>query len=282
MARVEQIYDAESLDLEYKENLVKKFTRYTSAEKEYIVHDASTEEEAIISVQNEAEEVYLNMFIQGISVSERLAENVWKISVQYAYVQNENTADDEVENESSFNFDTSGGTKHLNQSLKTIAKYPSNAPSFSQAINVGENNAVAGVDITMPTYSFSETHYFKRSKVSTSFKKKIMELTGKVNSSSFKGFEAGEVLFLGASGSRRGTGSKDLWEITFKFVVSPNVKGLNIGGISVGSKKGWDYLWVKYQNDVDQSKENLISKPVGVYIEQVYESANLRGLGIGS
>ena len=109
-----------------------------------------------------------------------------------------------------------------------------------------------------------------------------MELTGKVNSSSFKGFDAGEVLFLGASGTRRGTGSKDLWEITFKFAVSPNTKNLKVGDISVGSKKGWEYMWVKYQSDIDNSRENIIAKPVGVYIEQVYEYANLRGLGIGS
>jgi hypothetical protein len=43
----------------------------------------------------------------------------------------------------------------------------------------------------MPVYNFSETHFFKKSKVSTSFKKKIMELTGKVNNSSFKGFAKG-------------------------------------------------------------------------------------------
>ena len=282
MAKVEQFYDAESLDSELKNSYSGKFTRYTSAEKEYIVTEVESEAEAIQAVRDIAEDVYLNMILQGFSISERLGDNAWKVSASYAYVQNESTDDGEIENESTFQFDTSGGSKHINQSLKTISKYPSSAPDFSQAINVGDNNSVSGVDITMPTYSFSETHYFKRSKVSTSFKKKIMELTGKVNSSSFKGFDAGEVLFLGASGTRRGTGSKDLWEITFKFAVSPNTKNLKVGDISVGSKKGWEYMWVKYQSDIDNSKENIIAKPVGIYIEQVYEYANLRGLGIGS
>jgi len=60
-------------------------------------------------------------------------------------------------------------------------------------------------------------------------------LTGRVNQAAFKGFAAGEVLFLGASGSKRGDGD---WEITFNYAASPNVTNLPVGSITVASKKG--------------------------------------------
>ena len=39
-----------------------------------------------------------------------------------------------------FAFDTGGGTKHLNQSLKTDGRYPNNAPDFAGAIEVVGSN----------------------------------------------------------------------------------------------------------------------------------------------
>ena len=81
-------------------------------------------------------------------------------------------------------------------------------PSFDQlsprrrTANAGEN--VEGVDIAIPVYNFSETHYKSAASVSTSYRLALFRVTGTVNSSSFRGFAAGEVLFLGASGSRRG------------------------------------------------------------------------------
>lgn len=279
---VERVYEAGSLNSESKLNNItsERFTRFTSAEIEYIVTEVETEEEAIDEVREQAPEVYQNMTIQGYSVSERCGANAWRVSANYAYVQGENTDDAEVEQESSFQFDTSGGTKHLTHSLATVSK-ASGSPDYKQAINY-DGNSVQGVDVTMPVFNFSETHYFKPSKVSTSFKKKIAEMTGKVNSSSFKWYDKGEVLFLGASGSRTGTSRKDLWAITFKFAVSPNQSNLKVGDLNIGKKEGWQYLWVRFANDVDSSKENLVSKPIGAYVEQVYEYANLRGLGIGN
>jgi len=47
------------------------------------------------------------------------------------------------------------------------------------------------------------------------------------------------VLFLGATGSERGEGPDDDWEITFRFAANPNQTGLSVGSISGISKKGW-------------------------------------------
>ena len=86
----------------------------------------------------------------------------------------------------------------------------------------------------------------------------------------------GEVLFMGASGSKRGD---DEWEITFRFAASPNVTNLTIGDITGVDKKGWEYLWVRYADAEDEKV--LVKQPTAVYVEKVYESGNFAGLGIG-
>ena len=96
--------------------------------------------------------------------------------------------------------------------------------------------------------------------------------------------DLGECLFLGASGSRRQQGQNPNdgdWEITFKFAASPNAVNLQIGTITVASKKGWEYLWVRYEDAEDDAASMLVKKPVAAYVEKVYEDADFAVLGLG-
>ena len=180
--------------------------------------------------------------------------------------------------ESTFAFDTGGGTQHITQSKQTVAKYPAGtAPDFKGAIGV-TNDSVEGVDITVPVYHFSETHYLPDTTVTPAYRLTIFQLTGRVNAGVFKGFNVGEVLFLGASGARRGYGD---WEITFRFAASPNVSNLTIGDITGIDKKGWEYLWVRYADSEDAAAKALVKKPLAVYIERVYDNGDMSLLGIG-
>lgn len=186
--------------------------------------------------------------------------------------------------ESTFAFDTGGGTQHITQSLQTVSKYAApgmTAPDFGGAIGATQE-AVEGVDITVPVYNFSETHYLSPSTVSTAYKLGLFGATGKVNNAPFRGFQAGEVLFVGASGTRRGTNSNDDWEISFRFAASSNRTGIVVGDITGISKAGWEYMWVRYADTEDATAKALVKRPVAVYIEQVYEYANFSALGIGS
>lgn len=136
---------------------------------------------------------------------------------------------------------------------------------------------VEGVDITAPVYNFSETHYIDDALVTDAYKGTLFLLTGKTNQAAFRNFAVGEVLFLGASGTKRG---KDDWEITFKFAASPNVTNLQIGSITVASKRGWELLWVRYTDVEDLTARMLVKQPVAAYVEQVYEEGDFSGLGI--
>jgi hypothetical protein len=89
-------------------------------------------------------------------------------------------------------------------------------------------------------------------------------------------------LFLGASGTQQWDSQKGdgPWNLSYKFIASPNATGLTVGEISDISKKGHEYLWVLYEDDV--SDDTLLKKPKAVYVNQVYKTASFAGLGIGS
>ncbi len=215
--------------------------------------------------------------IEPIVVDTVAATGKWDCRVRY--VAPENT-EPEV-GESAFSFDTGGGSQHITESIATAASYApagKTAPNFGGAVGV-THDSVDGVDITLPVYSFSETHYLADSAVTLAYKGTLFNLTGKVNSIAFKGLAAGECLFLGASGSKRGS---DDWEITFRFAASPNRTGITVGTITGIAKKGWEYMWVRYADAEDVAAKAIVKKPVAVYVEKVYELGDFAGLEIGT
>jgi len=200
---------------------------------------------------------------------------LWTGAVRYGLT----SAPEPKTGDSVYNFDIGGGTQHLTQSIETVGKYAPEGktpPDFKGAIGV-THDSVEGVDITVPVYHFSETHYKADTEVTAEYKATLFALTGKVNAAAFKGFEAGEVLFLGASGSKRG---EEDWEITYRFAASPNATDIPVGDITVTSKKGWEYLWVRYADAEDAGANALVKRPVAAYVEKVYEEGDFSALGI--
>jgi len=249
----------------------------------YIVTGAADEDAALAAARSKAaSQTVKGMELDSVEVTERINGDTWKVKAVYEEEDGGEDDDDDDEEESSFAFDTGGGTMHLNQSLKTVSKTPNTAPDFNGAIEVDNEGNVNGVDVTMPVLNFTETHTMNGGRVSTSYKKTVAALTGTVNRSSFRGFSAGEVLFLGASGSKRSKKSSAPWEITFRFAVSANQSSVKVGELTVANKKGWNYLWVRYADKVADNKKNMIKKPIAAYVEQVYPEGDFGNLGIGN
>lgn len=184
--------------------------------------------------------------------------------------------------ESEYDFETGGGSQKVFASLETIHSYATSgrtAPDHKRLIGVSKDG-VDGVEVTIPTYKFSETHYLSWATVNAAYKTLLFNLTGTVNQYAWKGFAAGEVLFLGASGKVR-TDETD-WQVNFKFAASPNQTGLSVGDITGIEKKGWEYLWIRYEDSVDTDANMANKKPIAVYIERVYRWGAFATLGIGS
>jgi len=247
-----------------------------SAELIYTVGGSDSDTAVKAAVEAAAPEEYEGLSRQTIDIEPVTVDTVnqrglWTATVRYGRI-----APQTIGSEPVYNFETGGGTQHITQSLSTT-RYPSDtAPDFKGAIGVS-GGSVQGVDITVPVYNWSETHRLSAATVTTAYRGALFNLTGKVNDAAWREFVAGEVLFLGASGSKRG---EDEWEITFKFAASPNRENMSVGSITGVNKKGWDYLWVYYEDEVSSNK--LIKQPKAVYVEQVYSRADFAALGIGS
>jgi hypothetical protein len=232
----------------------------------------------------------VQLMAESYSVS-YLGDDAWQVQINYV----KEGADDDSQTEPlkrSRSFDTSGGSQHITQASGGTAnggiatsnperRYGQNAPDMKGAIGV-DGDSVNGVDIVVPALTWTETYDVPHSYVTSNYIRSVAALTGSVNNGTFRGFSAGEVLFLGASGSQEWDDEKGNgpWSLSFKFVASPNVTGQQIGDITGIEKKGHEYLWVRYEDAVDSN--TLVKKPKHVYVNKVYRDGSFSGLGIGT
>jgi hypothetical protein len=112
-----------------------------------------TESDAVVRglVEATIPAMYAGLVFQNYHIAHQ-GGGLWEVTVRYG------KREPKEPGESSFSFDTGGGTTHITQSLQTVARYPWDAPDFKGAIGV-HNDFVDGTDITIPVYNFKETHY---------------------------------------------------------------------------------------------------------------------------
>jgi len=161
------------------------------------------------------------------------------------------------------------------------------AENFQGAIGVtksGPDSTVEGVDVVVPVFNFTVTKVWPENNLPSLGT--IYSLTGKVNSGPFSvtdtetgltiSVDTGECLFNGASfGGQRGDGGV---EFTYSFSASANRTGITVGSIGGISKKGWEYMWVRYADA--EGDTAIIKKPIDVHVEKVYELGNFGSLGL--
>lgn len=256
----------------------------------YIVSGAADETTACSSCYSSAPDTYAGIDKKSVSVSERLTDTSWKIEVRYGTEQSSgggNTGDED--DEPTVNFDCSAGTKHMTQAISQTCVYAGNgekkdSADVAVAVPIGWNgkdgseSEAAGVDVSIGELRETYTKTFSRSKVTgTSWKRKVAELVGKVNSGSFKGWNAGECQFLGCSYSAPLSGSKKV-QVSFHFAIRLNESKATIAGESIGSKKGFEYLWALTADEVSDGER--VRKVKKVYKAEVCETDSFSGLGI--
>jgi hypothetical protein len=227
----------------------------------------------------------MKLYAESYSVS-FLGDNAWQVQISYT----KDGAEEGTEPlKRARSFDTTGGTQHITQAcsvgsggtLDFEKRFPSGATNMSGAIGV-DSNGVNGVDIVVPQLQWQESYDVPNAYVTSSWIRGVAGVTGTTNSGSFRGFDAGEVLFVGCSGSQEWDDQKGRgpWSLSFRFVASKNVTGQTIGSISGIEKKGHEYLWVRYEDAVSGSA--LLKQPKAVYVSKVYKDSDFSALGIGT
>ena len=216
----------------------------------------------------------ITKYRQPVTVEE-LADNYWLGTAEYLTPNYVGVVPD------TYSFDTTGGTQHITNSRST-RKYPSTAPDYKNAIGVTDKS-VKGTDIIVPVFNFVKTKRFDNKDLTQQFLVNIAQITGSVNNAKFLGFEIGEVLFRGATGSIQQINGHNIdgeSDINFNFSASPNRDSYSIGDISGIKKNGWEYEWTRYKFDDDEVNHQKIQVPKSVHIEEVYRSASFSILGV--
>ena len=226
--------------------------------KRYRIFGIDDDQEVRRLVQRTAPSLLNNLPITTIETS-AVGHLLWQAEVQY-------TAQLYQRHRPSYSFNTSGTSQHVGTSISTRGASSINGqpvPNYGGAINVTANGG-EGLDITVPNLTYSETHRYTPSTVTAQYVATLASLTGTVNNQPFLGFAAGEMLFTGASGSY----NDYLVSITFNFEIQANsvVFGL--------AKAGWDFMWIKYDDVLDEAAGVTVKQPRAVYVEQVYPYGN--------
>jgi hypothetical protein len=179
-------------------------------------------------------------------------------------------------------FDTTGGTQLMKASYEVVGKWDATGDQVATKDDEGgaigydkTTNEIAGTDVIIPALKLNVAFRHPAATISESRIRTLARNSGKVNSSNFLGFDAGEVLFAGATGSQ----SESEAEVNYAFMCSENVNGLEIGGITI-NKDGWDFADVRFAEDTEAGKP--VKPPKEIYVHRVYRRTNLAAvLGFG-
>ncbi|HPZ14681.1 MAG TPA: hypothetical protein PLK04_10650 [Bacillota bacterium] len=167
---------------------------------------------------------------------------------------------------------TGNTTTHVNVAKGIIGAYArqgETAPDLQGVIGF-DGQDIQGADILVPQPEFSISVEPINITDPNAFLRSIAMLVGKVNSNTYLGFSPGELLFSGADHS----GATDKpFTVTYRFQCSPTLRDFTVGGIRVPMKRGWDYLDVYYEREVDQNAKVMIKRPRAVYVYRVYDYA---------
>ena len=268
------------LSYEGQHKSIDRYGVFTGAEIQYLVFDVEDEDAALKAVLDAAPQEYETLPLDSIEIDTKEEDNIYRINA--IYKQEDGTgssSDDDDDDDATTSFDCGGGTKHLNYSISQKKAYGNKEAGGAIGWNgkCGDDCEISGVDV--PTAQLRETYTksMRVSSLSTSYKRKVAALVGKVNSGTFKGWNAGEVMFLGMSYSTPAKKARRV-TVTFNFAIQPNETGVKIGDKSVGSKKGFEYIWAISKTTASGAAPKVEIE--GVYVDQVCEYASFSGLGL--
>jgi hypothetical protein len=208
------------------------------------------------------------------------------------YGMNEVPEEDEVR----FSASTKGGREKVTQAIATTdsigvdATHP--ASDTGGAIGLDEQGNVNGVEIIVPKPVFSLEMHVDFSLITDAYWTALELATGRVNSSDFRGRKAHEVLFQGADfdgAIRVDSNEVQLGRLRFDFAVSREVvydpavagSGLVVEGLERGiTKRGWDYLDIRYGEFIDGTSKTKVRRPVEAASRQVMNQYDFNRFGL--
>lgn len=189
-------------------------------------------------------------------------EQLWEIIATYGVGP---APDDQVQ------LDTTGETVHMERALSTTA-YGTDPPNLHDAIN-WDGERIQGVDVPIPSLKIQITRTVPKATIDATIGD-LATLTGTVNSATYLGRPAGELLFTGLIAQ---TKDAESYRVTYSWKASPNLTDLEIGGITGINKKGWEYLWAMTEKTIESNTiqgSTIVPTVRAVYVQKLFREAD--------
>lgn len=246
------------------------------ASRAYIIKGAAGESAALVALLENAPDTVGGMLLSASeSEVEEVAPGVYNGTA--GYVTGGISA---LQQPGSFSiqFDISGQSQHIRCGLKNQGNFPvASAQDFGGLINVNPDGSVDGTDIIIPAVCVTRNYTVPPAQITDAYIVTLARTVGRINKTSYKGFEPGELLLTRASGTQR---DGQAWDLSLGFAVSENKTNFQIGGITVPLKRGWDFAWVYYKPNPNTTAKVTAPIPSQVSVEQVYFDAEYAVLGL--
>ena len=211
-----------------------------------------------------------------------LGKAVFDVSADYETLTPITGEDAQDDNNSDSNFvpgslawDTTGNTERRTQAISERVVGDAGI-DMQGAINVS-GTTVQGIDVVVPGMRYSETWIMPLAVgLSTAYVADVFRATGKLNKSKFRAFAPGECLFLGARA--QWSGDQPYVPVTFEFQARPHDDEYELEGLPATTKKGWEYCWIVYDQDVAGSR--VVAKPKAYIFDTIYDETEFSALRI--
>lgn len=267
---VKQCYNEHSKSID-------KTGRCTAAEISYLVSGVTDEDDALATALEMVSATCRGLSLDGISIDARENSSTYRVNVLYK--SNGDAFDNSSESDAArLSFDCSGGTRHVNHAISQRRVFGNIDAGTAIGWNgkLGDQMEVLGVD--MPTAQMREVYEktIRKSRLNTAFKRKLARMTGAVNSRSFKGWNPGEVMFMGASFSAADSTSSVM--VSYNFAIQENENGAEVAGINIGNVQGWEYIWPITSTAAGNNAPGINID--AIYVAKVAKYADLNELGV--
>lgn len=171
------------------------------------------------------------------------------------------------------------------ETLETQRAFPANElPQCSAGHSAywngrfGESSEIQGVEKFSPRCEEICRRFMFASRCSKKFRKRVAALVGKVNDSSYRGWEQGEVLLREVEISEpfENDLNQKLIELKCSFIIRRNHSNAVWQDIRVGEVEGWEHVWgTSYADPQDRSIKSSCA-----YVGKLYSYANFGILGL--
>jgi hypothetical protein len=142
---------------------------------------------------------------------------------------------------------------------------------------LGRESSATGVEVHMPELREQYVRIMKYETVrSSAWRRRIASCIGKVNSGAFKGWNRGEVMFLGCSYQTPQDNDSKV-KVTFEFLIRINETNAIVSGINIGNIYGHEYVWAVQDNYIGAASDNNIKY---IFCAQVADFADFDILGV--